>query len=96
MSKSGFNVNDQVEWASQAAGYKKTKQGRVLAVVPAGKTPRDLGVTIKDDPGSARTEASYIVEVQRPRSVKLYWPRVSGLRLVGKALPLPHVSGSEA
>lgn len=76
-----FNVGDRVRWLSQAGGCWKSKEGRIVQVVPRGKYPaKKYGVA------SRRDHESYIVEVERfSRSGKclqpiFYWPIVSKLK----------------
>lgn len=72
-----FKVGDKVAWTSQAGGYTKTKRGKVVHVVPAHVMPPHA-LTPKGA-GMARDHQSYIVEVTRPRSATLYWPRAAVL-----------------
>lgn len=88
-----FKIGDKVEWTSSAAGTTKTKQGSVIAVLPEGGMPRDvirleeqrLYKVMVDARSLYRNHESYLVSVPtksgrgRPR---LYWPRVSALKLV--------------
>lgn len=73
-----FQIGNRVQWSSQAHGSHKTKEGVVVAVVPAGQLPdrtrfyklhRGSGV------GMPRDHESYVVEVGR----KPYWPRANKL-----------------
>jgi hypothetical protein len=75
-------VNDKFRWESQAGGYRKSKVGCVVAVVPADVAPWHCvpeGMHL-DGPGMARNHESYLVQVGT--SKKLYWPRLSALRQV--------------
>jgi hypothetical protein len=66
-----FVVGDVVEWTSQAAGITRTKQGRVVEVVPPGKrSVMMLGM------GLSRNHESYVVHVKGRGK---YWPIVSRL-----------------
>ena len=81
-----MKVGDEVEWSSQANSRWRTKRGIIVAVVPDGKTPRDLAewpsITEGNSTGPidprtlSRRGESYVVRVGRI----LYWPRVSVLR----------------
>lgn len=76
-----LNLGDRVRWTSQAGGYAKTKEGAIIAVVPAHSNPRRH--VPKDEPsakefGLSRNHESYIVKV----GTRLYWPRVKGLEKV--------------
>jgi len=80
---------DIVEWTSQSAGTWKTKRGKVIAIVPAGKsafahipsgTPKsrvkgDMDISVVD---------RLVVEVPRAnrRGVDYYTPRVKHVRKV--------------
>lgn len=79
-----FKNGDKVWWNSQAAGYSKTKIGRVREVVPSGQLPsrdkfpslhRGVGV------GMPRKHESYVVVVGK---TKAYWPVVNRLHLHNK------------
>lgn len=84
---------DVVEWRSQAGGNTTKKTGTVVAVVPAGLHPARR---VNADPaiatltrmydGGERDHESYIVAVKVGKTEKawpkLYWPRVSTLKLV--------------
>jgi len=71
-----FSVGDWVEWSSQAAGYSRTKLGRVIEVVPQGQTP-SLANRPKGCGLMSRTVTSYVVLVGRTRKM---WPRTQHLR----------------
>lgn len=64
---------DRVKWVSS----NKAKEGTVVAVVPAGKLPRDVDVHVKDA-NKPRDHVSYVVVANK----KSYWPRVSLLARV--------------
>lgn len=81
--ESPFAVGQVVRWTSS----NTDKIGAIVAVVPAGKSPSDVGVKLKDV-GMARDHVSYIVEGQQadrdgnPTGRKSkYWPRVSLLEI---------------
>jgi hypothetical protein len=84
-----LKVGDKVQWASQAAGYTKAKEGVVALVVPPSLNPcnviRDTEVShvsCQFD-GMARNHESYLVLVTGVKGgKKLYWPRVSSLQKV--------------
>ncbi len=73
-ASSGFDLGVEVTWTSQAGGHAKTKQGPIVEVVPRRKYPKSR----VDGCGMSRQHESYVVRVGN----KLYWPRVSALRLV--------------
>jgi Ni/Co efflux regulator RcnB len=79
---SNIQLDDVVEWTSQAAGYTRTKVGVVVGLVPVGHLPggdrfpslyRGAGV------GMPRDHISYVVRVPG-RGV--YWPVAKKLRKV--------------
>lgn len=80
-----FQVGDRVRWSSQSHAFRKSKRGRVLAVVPPGRDPDScIRETLRSDfiPGRimfdgtvGRSHESYVVSVGN----KLYWPRVRHL-----------------
>lgn len=84
-----MKVGDKVTWSSQSGGFRKTKHGVVVAVVPAGEHPWGKGKgrdTIYvpegfylDTDGWCRDHESYLVQVGK--SKKLYWPRAKHLAL---------------
>ncbi len=63
-----------VKWTSS----NTRKEGVVVAVVPAGKTPRALGFDV-DGAGSPRKHESYLVKGNVPGQPwkKIYWPVAS-------------------
>jgi hypothetical protein len=74
-------IGDRVVWESQAQGRWKTKQGKVVAVVPAYERASRYvpdGYNKVDGWGMSRNHESYIVAVGQ----NLYWPRVSALKVV--------------
>lgn len=87
-----FNVGDTVHWTSQAGGSTKTKEGKVVEVIPAGSYA-DAAVKSRVNKGTHRSafghgmnrdHASYLIEVPggttaRAKAV-LYWPVASLLR----------------
>lgn len=82
---------DEVEWTSQSAGFQKTKVGKIIAVVPAGKLPTEvLDTTVEAafefDGVMPRNHESYLVMVDRGEGRKpaLYWPVASKLKPVKK------------
>lgn len=86
-----MKVGDIVTWTSQSQGFSRTKTGKVILVVPAGKHPFELmSKELKDlqrmYDGWARDHESYVVEVQTGKTPKskpaLYWPRTSWLKKI--------------
>jgi hypothetical protein len=75
-----FELGDKVKWDSQAAGYIKTKKGKIVVVLPAGTRPGDGVLAGLRYPGKPRNHESYVVMVGE----KYYWPRVAYLKKVGK------------
>ncbi len=87
-----FAVGNKVNWTSQSQGSEKTKQGTIIAIVPAG---RSVKTALKELYGEipvsrikvAEMTVTYLrilVEVPRKgRSVKAdyYCPRESSLKL---------------
>lgn len=77
-----FVLNDQVMWTSSSAGVRKTKHGRVEAIIPAGGHLTPEQARQADAWGVARKHQSYLVRVpgKTPRAKgTLYWPRVQAL-----------------
>lgn len=78
-----FQVGDWVKWTSQSQGYRKTKVGKVVGVVPAGyhidrmQALWSAGWDKPKQPGIQRDHTTYLVQVGNRR--RLYWPRVSQL-----------------
>ena len=79
-----FKLGDAVTWTSQSKAYVKTKMGKIVLVVPpdhASKVPWSMpGQQMWDGLSLPRNHESYVVRV----GSKLYWPRVSKLRLAEK------------
>ena len=80
-----FKVGDEAEWTSQAGGHTKTKQGKVVAVVPVLVRPFTVArkhlegrYNLHDIDGGLgmRRHESYLIDVKG----RLYWPRVSALQ----------------
>jgi len=85
---SSLKTGDLVEWTSHSHSRVTTKTGRVVSVVPAGRSVKawisaspelSLFADNHKDKGRARKRESYLVVVGN----KLYWPRVGGLTKVG-------------
>jgi len=80
-----MKIGDRVEWTSQSGSYRRTKNGVILAVVPA-QTPPDRCVPQGYRCGSPagfgmrRDHESYLVKVEG-KGRGLYWPRVRHLHL---------------
>ena len=76
-----FRLGDKVQWRSQAGGYTVDKVGVVVAIVPAGADPWEcLPPGTSGDFGFSRDHESYLV--MRGKRPKLYWPRVTALKLI--------------
>jgi hypothetical protein len=79
-----LQVNTKVVWTSQSSGYRKTKVGIIVAVVPPGVDPTTCippGYRmLNKEPGAPRKIESYLVRVGNSR--KLYWPLVNKLKKV--------------
>jgi len=74
-----FKKGDKVRWTSQSCSYTTTKEGIIIAVVPAGERGTEYGYRPNGGiAGYARNHISYVVKVKS----KTYWPRVSQLQLV--------------
>ena len=85
--KTTMKYGDLVEWTSQSGGYKKTKRGFIVAVVPPFcMAHRFVPIDYRKGAfnwGMHRNHESYIVKVSgRGIPTKLYWPRVAYLKLV--------------
>lgn len=68
----------KVTWTSQSNGSYVTKIGTVVEVVPVGKDP-ELQIP---GCGCARNHESYVVDVKRGKTSRLYWPIASKLYVV--------------
>lgn len=79
-----WTVGSAVEWTSQSGGYKSTKRGVIVAVVPAGVLPGDIHrVNRSIYQSGVRDHDSYLVrarQVGKARGRAIYWPRVTHLR----------------
>lgn len=79
---SNIQLDDSVEWTSQAQGYVRTKIGVVVGIVPVGHLPdRDRFPSLyrSSGVGMPRDHVSYVVKVTG-RCV--YWPVVKKLQKV--------------
>lgn len=76
MKTTGFKIGDTVEWTSQSHGYEKTKRGKIYCVIPENAEV-SMYASLRM-PGLPRNHESYVVNADG----KLYWPRVSALKLV--------------
>lgn len=65
---SGNPIGKRVSWTSNGV----QKAGEITHVVPAGKTPSEVGAKVKDA-GGPRDHESFVVQANG----KTYWPRVS-------------------
>ena len=107
-SKKGVNpipvlqVGDLAKWTSQAGGSTKTKEAKVVHVVPGGPNSGDSARKFIDDNVKAgthrsvfgggwnRPDVSYIMEVEgvSPKAKKLlYWPHAKALVKIEKRTP---------
>jgi hypothetical protein len=81
-----MNIGDRVFWQSQSAGHRTTKQGVILAIVPANVSPRYHRPDGYREPpngfGMSRDHESYLIKVDG-KGRTLYWPRVKYLRKEG-------------
>ena len=77
-----LTVGQKVKWTSS----NTEKVGEVVAIVPAGKTPRDVGHPKAGGGGMARDHESYVIRGQQIWRGELqarkawYWPVVSLIR----------------
>ena len=80
-----IKLGDKVTWFSGANGTYIEKEGVVVDVVRPGNRPDSKRFTTftRWTASSPRDHESYMVAVKTPRSQKYYWPRVSGLRVIG-------------
>lgn len=90
-----FKVGDHVQWTSQSGGYRKTKQGVVVALAPENTSLKSspLGYARKHFPehlimfdGITWQPCGVLVEVRDGKTnrakPKLYMPRVRQLSIV--------------
>ena len=82
-----FEVGTEVTWISS----NTRKRGVITAIVPAGKTPADVGASRAGGGGGSRDHETYVVRGQKlnhkgePYGPKAdYWPLVSLLETVGE------------
>ncbi|HHY67878.1 MAG TPA: hypothetical protein GX517_11930 [Alicyclobacillus sp.] len=80
-----IRVDDIVEWESQSQGFWKTKKGRVLAIVPAGRRIEDVWRTTEEIPKSRMKwtlieseDGTLVSEVSRFDRAVVEVPRASG------------------
>jgi len=83
MEKTKPFLGAKVEWTSQAGGHTKTKQGEVIAVIPALADVRNFYPAGRklSNPGDPRNHESYLIHV-KGHARSLYWPRVSRLKVI--------------
>lgn len=83
MDTKTFALNDRVRWTSQANGRLREKIGNIFKILQPGETPLTFGIPSAGKGwGSGRGTVSYVVEVQRARSKKYFWPLATKLQLV--------------
>lgn len=77
----------RVRWTSQAKGVSTTKDGVVIATIPAGMEPWGAWLVHKErnpsakrmfDAPRARTTTSYLIAV----GTYVYWPRTANLQFI--------------
>ncbi len=69
-----FKMNEPVRWVSS----NTKKEGVVVAIIPAGRLPRDFGFKKLGDTTLPRDHGSYIVKGGVPgQRQALYWPLAS-------------------
>ena len=69
-----YRINDLLRWTSS----NTRKEGVVVAIVPAGKLPRDVGFPRLGEESMPRDAESYVVRGGEPgRRQTDYWPLVS-------------------
>lgn len=74
-----LQVGDPVTWVSS----NTRKVGHIVAIVPAGQKPKDVGFPKAGGEGMSRDHVSYVLKGQRHDGKKpigsaaLYWPHVS-------------------
>ena len=85
-----FKEGADVQWSSQSQGIRKTKFGKVVAIIPPGcdvyRTYSEMEKNYNIHFGGyngTRDHESYLVEVQNvlypTRQANLYWPNVRDL-----------------
>jgi hypothetical protein len=75
-----MKVGDQVRWTSS----NTAKEGVVIAIVPPGMMPKDIGYPKLGLWAGSRDHESYIVQGTGKLATKFYWPVVS---LLNKPIP---------
>jgi hypothetical protein len=79
-----FKLGDMVAFTTMGYIHFHDRVGKVVRIIPAGQrpTPEEFPDLYKPHrrPGHPRDHESYILAVQRVRSVKHFWPRVHYLR----------------
>lgn len=83
-----FKMGDMVEWTSQANGNPRTKIGVVIKIVrpgfPGKLIHEDYGTKSRGD----RDHESYVVCIPSPDGTEFFWPKVGGLKLAERYMPL--------
>lgn len=74
-----FKKGQTVTWTSQASGFKKKKQGEVIAVIRAGAIPSErlFPWSSWKRLGQERNHTSYVV---RTKDGSTYWPLAKNLK----------------
>ena len=78
-----IKLGDTVAWYSGANGTYLEKEGVVIDVVRPGMRPDPFFYPAFRLAGKERPQESFIVAVKTAKRRKYYWPRVSGLRVIG-------------
>ena len=82
-----FTLGDEVRWTSQSSGTTAEKIGTVVAVVkpdaipPVTSTAGDCMAVSMYGGGAVRRHESYLVLTINGNRRRIYWPRVSALKL---------------
>lgn len=71
-----LKLGQTVIWKSGAAGVMKTKKGKIVGLIAAGKVPAMTKFPTLRAAGKARKITSFIVDVNG----KQYWPRTALLK----------------
>lgn len=84
-----FEVGQTVRWTGRANGGKANHEGTVVAVIAPFSRPveaqPEYAKKLKDGGDSWREHVSYLVSAEG----RIWWPIVSGLKLVACAAPMP-------
>lgn len=92
-----MKIGTKVQWTSHGQGTVSTKEGKLVAVVPAGTSASEIltkrfkvnkyDLSCFSDVKTPRSTKSYIVVANRgeTRKPRIYWPRVNHIKAAPQA-----------